>query len=194
MSSNGTKWSNFFSVHSLTRRNFSFHSHSHAACFMVEFMGANGRNCKIPSPKWWFYSLSRPTCFDDERSWSFCTWGIWGGKFTWKMSLSLDSSRMRYRLLNLCYFLIQVMGLSNSLNTNLEKGVCGDDADLQARRNAFGSNTYPRKQGKSFWVSWSVYVRKISKCIMYPQEGSICFTRKWMILKIFSQKMIGSIA
>ncbi|XP_056167003.1 calcium-transporting ATPase 10, plasma membrane-type-like isoform X2 [Syzygium oleosum] len=45
-----------------------------------------------------------------------------------------------------------VMGLSNSLNTNLEKGVCGDDADLQARRNAFGSNTYPRKQGKSFWI------------------------------------------
>ncbi|KAF8035514.1 hypothetical protein BT93_C1516 [Corymbia citriodora subsp. variegata] len=45
-----------------------------------------------------------------------------------------------------------VEGLSNSLKTNLEKGVCGDNADLQARRDAFGSNTYPRKQGKSFWT------------------------------------------
>ncbi|XP_010048692.2 calcium-transporting ATPase 8, plasma membrane-type [Eucalyptus grandis] len=45
-----------------------------------------------------------------------------------------------------------VEGLSNSLKTNSEKGVCGDAADLQARRDAFGSNTYPRKQRKSFWT------------------------------------------
>ncbi|KAI3410632.1 uncharacterized protein J3R85_018634 [Psidium guajava] len=45
-----------------------------------------------------------------------------------------------------------VKQLSNLLKTNLEKGICGDDADLHARRNAFGSNTYPRKTGRSFWM------------------------------------------
>ena len=38
------------------------------------------------------------------------------------------------------------------LKTNLEKGIHGDDADLVNRRNAFGSNTYPRKKGRSFLV------------------------------------------
>lgn len=38
------------------------------------------------------------------------------------------------------------------LKTNLEKGVYGDDADLLKRRSAFGSNTYPQKKGRSFWV------------------------------------------
>ncbi|KAF8389408.1 hypothetical protein HHK36_026103 [Tetracentron sinense] len=46
----------------------------------------------------------------------------------------------------------QVKGLSDSLKTNLEKGIGGDDADLLKRRNAFGSNTYPRKKGRSFWM------------------------------------------
>ncbi|KAE8673598.1 Calcium-transporting ATPase 8, plasma membrane-type [Hibiscus syriacus] len=44
-----------------------------------------------------------------------------------------------------------VHGLSESLKTNLEKGIPGDDSDLLKRRNAFGSNTYPRKKGRSFW-------------------------------------------
>ncbi|KAL4383417.1 hypothetical protein GQ457_15G029490 [Hibiscus cannabinus] len=44
-----------------------------------------------------------------------------------------------------------VRGLSESLKTNLEKGIPGDDSDLLKRRNAFGSNTYPRKKGRSFW-------------------------------------------
>ncbi|XP_007014495.2 PREDICTED: calcium-transporting ATPase 10, plasma membrane-type [Theobroma cacao] len=42
-------------------------------------------------------------------------------------------------------------GLSELLKTNLEKGIHGDDTDLLKRRNAFGSNTYPRKKGRSFW-------------------------------------------
>ncbi|KAG8647926.1 calcium-transporting ATPase 10, plasma membrane-type isoform X2 [Manihot esculenta] len=44
-----------------------------------------------------------------------------------------------------------VHGVSDLLNTNLEKGILGDDADLLKRRNEFGSNTYPEKKGKSFW-------------------------------------------
>ncbi|KAL2340511.1 hypothetical protein Fmac_008451 [Flemingia macrophylla] len=43
-----------------------------------------------------------------------------------------------------------VVGISNLLKTNLEKGVHGDDADLLKRRNAFGSNNYPRKKGRGF--------------------------------------------
>ncbi|GLU10550.1 hypothetical protein SLE2022_273430 [Rubroshorea leprosula] len=44
-----------------------------------------------------------------------------------------------------------VKGLSGVLKTNLDKGINGDEADLLNRRNVFGSNTYPRKKGRSFW-------------------------------------------
>ncbi|OMO65525.1 Cation-transporting P-type ATPase [Corchorus olitorius] len=44
-----------------------------------------------------------------------------------------------------------VEGLSELLKTDLQTGISGDDADLLNRRNAFGSNTYPRKKGRSFW-------------------------------------------
>ncbi|ESW10749.1 hypothetical protein PHAVU_009G234600 [Phaseolus vulgaris] len=43
-----------------------------------------------------------------------------------------------------------VVGLSNLLKTNSEKGIHGDDADLLKRRNSFGSNNYPRKKGRGF--------------------------------------------
>ncbi|KAJ4798683.1 Calcium-transporting ATPase [Rhynchospora pubera] len=45
-----------------------------------------------------------------------------------------------------------VKGVANLLKTNIDKGITGDDADLVSRRNAFGSNTYPHKKGKCFWV------------------------------------------
>lgn len=51
----------------------------------------------------------------------------------------------------------QVAGISNLLKTNLEKGVIGDDADLLKLRNAFGSNNYPRKKGRAFWVSFTAF-------------------------------------
>ncbi|KAL8505286.1 hypothetical protein ACS0TY_016499 [Phlomoides rotata] len=44
-----------------------------------------------------------------------------------------------------------VKGLAEKLNLNLEKGVSGDQNDLENRKTAFGSNTYPRKEGRSFW-------------------------------------------
>ncbi|XP_035538880.1 calcium-transporting ATPase 10, plasma membrane-type-like [Juglans regia] len=46
----------------------------------------------------------------------------------------------------------RVSGLSDLLKTSLENGIQGDEADLLKRRNAFGSNTYPRKKGRSFWM------------------------------------------
>ncbi|MQL78795.1 hypothetical protein Taro_011216, partial [Colocasia esculenta] len=45
-----------------------------------------------------------------------------------------------------------VKGLAKLLKTDLDKGISGDDAELLHRRTAFGSNTYPRKKGRSFWV------------------------------------------
>ncbi|KAK4840766.1 hypothetical protein QYF36_017582 [Acer negundo] len=47
---------------------------------------------------------------------------------------------------------IKVKGLSDFLKTNLDRGISGDDADLLNRRNVFGSNTYPQKKGRSFWM------------------------------------------
>ncbi|KAG7025942.1 Calcium-transporting ATPase 9, plasma membrane-type, partial [Cucurbita argyrosperma subsp. argyrosperma] len=51
-----------------------------------------------------------------------------------------------------------VKGLSNLLKTNTDKGIPGDETDLLKRRNTFGSNTYPRKKGRSFlrflWEAW----------------------------------------
>lgn len=51
-----------------------------------------------------------------------------------------------------------VKGLSNLLKTNTDKGILGDETDLLKRRNTFGSNTYPRKKGRSFlrflWEAW----------------------------------------
>ncbi|KAI3932659.1 hypothetical protein MKW98_012630, partial [Papaver atlanticum] len=51
-----------------------------------------------------------------------------------------------------------VGGLSIKLKTDLEKGISGDDADLQHRMQAFGSNTCPCKLPQSFlmslWEAW----------------------------------------
>lgn len=44
-----------------------------------------------------------------------------------------------------------IKGLSNLLKSNPDKGISGDDGDLLKRKNAFGTNTYPRKKGRSFW-------------------------------------------
>ncbi|KAI9073067.1 hypothetical protein K1719_044987 [Acacia pycnantha] len=51
-----------------------------------------------------------------------------------------------------------VKGLSNLLKSSPEKGIIDSNDDLSRRRNAFGTNTYPRKKGKSFfrflWEAW----------------------------------------
>ncbi|CAL9183486.1 unnamed protein product [Musa hybrid cultivar] len=46
----------------------------------------------------------------------------------------------------------EVKGLSNLLNTDLDRGISADDVDILHRRNMFGANTYPQKKGRSFWV------------------------------------------
>lgn len=46
----------------------------------------------------------------------------------------------------------QAKGVANLLKTNLDTGITGDDSELVNRRNAFGSNTYPVKKGRTFLV------------------------------------------
>ncbi|XP_054781751.1 calcium-transporting ATPase 9, plasma membrane-type-like isoform X2 [Prosopis cineraria] len=51
-----------------------------------------------------------------------------------------------------------VKGLSSLLQSSPEKGINGSNDDLLRRRTAFGTNTYPRKKGRSFfmflWEAW----------------------------------------
>ncbi|KAL7137111.1 hypothetical protein ABFS83_10G072000 [Erythranthe nasuta] len=44
-----------------------------------------------------------------------------------------------------------VKGVAEKLKSNLDLGVSGEETDLINRKNAFGSNTYPRKKGRNFW-------------------------------------------
>ncbi|XP_027122620.1 calcium-transporting ATPase 9, plasma membrane-type-like [Coffea arabica] len=52
----------------------------------------------------------------------------------------------------------EVKGIAEMLKTNLDTGIGGDADELLSRRNAFGSNTYPVKKGRSFlrflWEAW----------------------------------------
>ncbi|KAK2969950.1 hypothetical protein RJ640_008290 [Escallonia rubra] len=54
--------------------------------------------------------------------------------------------------------LLLVKGVSEMLKTNVDRGIVGDDNELSSRRNTFGSNTYPIKEGQSFlrflWEAW----------------------------------------
>uniref|UniRef100_M8B293 Calcium-transporting ATPase n=1 Tax=Aegilops tauschii TaxID=37682 RepID=M8B293_AEGTA len=43
-----------------------------------------------------------------------------------------------------------ISGLANMLKTDIDKGISGEESDIDARKNAFGANTYPRKKGRSF--------------------------------------------
>lgn len=42
------------------------------------------------------------------------------------------------------------------LKTDLDNGIVADDSELINRRNAFGSNTYPIKKGRSFLVCYGI--------------------------------------
>ncbi|KAL4582556.1 hypothetical protein LXL04_007108 [Taraxacum kok-saghyz] len=44
-----------------------------------------------------------------------------------------------------------VKGLSEMLKTNPDKGIDDDESNILDRKNVFGSNTYSRKKGRSFW-------------------------------------------
>lgn len=64
-------------------------------------------------------------------------------------------------------------GLADTLNTSLEKGIKGDDDDVLERKNVYGSNTYPRKKPRSFWV-YVLYLISSSHCV-----------GNWLLIYIF---------
>ncbi|XP_049392928.1 calcium-transporting ATPase 9, plasma membrane-type isoform X1 [Solanum stenotomum] len=49
-------------------------------------------------------------------------------------------------------------GLSEKLKTDIDSGIVDDDVELSKRKNVFGANTYPMKQGRSYlrflWEAW----------------------------------------
>lgn len=51
------------------------------------------------------------------------------------------------------YITFQVKGVAEKLKSNLEQGIDEDEKEVIDRKNAFGSNTYPKKKGKNFFVS-----------------------------------------
>jgi len=71
------------------------------------------------------------------------------------LPLSLFSVLFYYSYLRFIFlfYIYQVKGVADALKTDIEKGIHEDDADLLKRKNAFGSNTYPQKKGRSFWVT-----------------------------------------
>ncbi|KAK7827258.1 calcium-transporting atpase 10, partial [Quercus suber] len=71
--------------------------------------------------------------------------------------LQLDGTSLLYcqgiTMLQHCWSVEgQVKGLSDSLKTNLEEGIKGDNDDLLKRKYEFGPNIYPWKKGRSFWM------------------------------------------
>jgi len=66
------------------------------------------------------------------------------------VSLHFDEAICFANILFFCH--IQVNGLSNLLKSIPDKGISGDDVDILKRKNASGTNTYPRRKVKSFWV------------------------------------------
>ncbi|THF99872.1 hypothetical protein TEA_021102 [Camellia sinensis var. sinensis] len=73
-------------------------------------------------------------------------------KMLWKYFDRKQLESFWFSVRTLVANLLNVKGLADMLKTNVEKGIHGDDDDLLKRKNAFGSNTYPRKKGRSFLV------------------------------------------
>ncbi|KAL2462421.1 Calcium-transporting ATPase 9 [Forsythia ovata] len=79
-------------------------------------------------------------------------------RFRYTLDLKKEEEEQRRKVIRAHTQVIRVKGLAEMLRTNPEMGVVGDDDDLLNRRNAFGSNTYPVKKGRSFlrflWEAW----------------------------------------
>ncbi|EPS71825.1 hypothetical protein M569_02931 [Genlisea aurea] len=116
-----------------------------------------GTSVSLPSPNGEFgIGLEHLAAMNRDRNMSALQ--QYGGA---RLLLPLHNSRCDLKSCdhhNHHHLLTQVKGLSEMLKTNLETGTSGDDTELSQRRNAFGSNTYPVKKGRSFlrflWESW----------------------------------------
>ena len=113
--------------------------------------------------KWWLRNWSWATCFNYQGSQYICSTGIWRGNLfmNWFCFVYMIHSCNKLTSSN-GRILHQVKGISQLLKTNLEKGITEDETDLIKRKNSFGSNTYPRKKGRSFLV---YYITRV--CFSY---------------------------
>ncbi|KAI8031023.1 Calcium-transporting ATPase 10, plasma membrane-type [Camellia lanceoleosa] len=69
----------------------------------------------------------------------------------------------------------QVKGIADIFKADEQKGLLGDDDDLLKRRNAFGSNTYPRKKGWSFWnFVWDAFYDITLLILIIAAAASLC--------------------
>nr|GMC94645.1 calcium-transporting ATPase 10, plasma membrane-type-like isoform X1 [Ipomoea batatas] len=74
--------------------------------------------------------------------------------------------------------------VAEKLKSNLEKGVHGDEADLLERKNRYGSNTYPRKKGRNFWMFlWDACQDKTLVILMLAAAASLALGIKTEGLK-----------
>lgn len=64
---------------------------------------------------------------------------------------------------------MQIHGLGGKLDTNLEDGVKDKPEEIQRRKDAYGSNTYPKKKPKGLLVR--IVVLTASKFNMQTQTG-----------------------
>ncbi|XP_019197914.1 PREDICTED: calcium-transporting ATPase 9, plasma membrane-type-like [Ipomoea nil] len=77
-----------------------------------------------------------------------------------------------------------VVGVAEKLKSNLEKGIHGDEADLLERKNRYGSNTYPRKKGRNFWMFlWDACQDKTLVILMLAAAASLALGIKTEGLK-----------
>ncbi|CAL5435386.1 unnamed protein product [Camellia sinensis] len=68
-----------------------------------------------------------------------------------------------------------VKGIADILKADEQKGLLGDYDDLLKRRNAFGSNTYPQKKGRSFWnFVWDAFHDITLLILIIAAAASLC--------------------
>jgi hypothetical protein len=101
----------------------------------------------------WLWNQRRTDYCIDKRSQLFCTPTVWRSKL-----IRVPLQYMISLIVLALQFLVQISGVAPMLNTDTKKGISGDDSDLMARQNAFGSNTYPRKKGRSLLVCWGFFI------------------------------------
>ncbi|KAL1551848.1 Calcium-transporting ATPase 9, plasma membrane-type [Salvia divinorum] len=74
-------------------------------------------------------------------------------RFRYTLDLKRDEEQeKRRRMIRAHAQVIRVKGISGMLRTDVETGITGDDDEFAQRRDAFGSNTYPVKKGRTFWM------------------------------------------
>ncbi|KAL1537995.1 Calcium-transporting ATPase 9, plasma membrane-type [Salvia divinorum] len=74
-------------------------------------------------------------------------------RFRYTLDLKRDEEHeKRRRMIRAHAQVIRVKGISAMLRTDFETGISGDDHQFAQRGDVFGSNTYPLKKGRTYWM------------------------------------------